>query len=376
MERSTCSYSARVVPPLVISAAGLLLNDSDVDGDALSIASFTQPANGTVEDNGDGSLTYTPAANFTGTDSFSYTISDGAGETTTATVTVTVGSTNDAPIVDLNGPAGGIDFADTFTEGGGAVLIADPVATVSDVDSATLASLTVTISNVQDGAAEVLSADATGTSVAVAGNGTGTLTLSAGADLAEYQQVLRTITYENTLANPTLGVRTIEVVADDGSGSNNLSPVATSSITVSAVNDAPAVALPGGALAYTENDGAVAIDAAATVSDPDSGDFAGGSLSVSLTANGTVSEASVALSASLTVAAAASAIATAPPPSVKVSAKSMPPAGPFRSTMGASLTAVTLTVVLAVPVSDPPSPSITWNCTVRASSEGSSEVFS
>ncbi|WP_170337390.1 tandem-95 repeat protein, partial [Ruegeria arenilitoris] len=73
-------------------AADLLANDSDGDGDLLSLDSFTQPTNGTVADNGDGTLTYTPNAGFTGADSFTYTITDGT-DTDTATVTVTVTGT-------------------------------------------------------------------------------------------------------------------------------------------------------------------------------------------------------------------------------------------------------------------------------------------
>ncbi len=75
----------------------VLGNDSDPDGDALGIASVTQGANGTVVDNGDGTVTYTPNADFNGTDSFTYTVSDGNGGTDTATVNVTVNPVNDAP---------------------------------------------------------------------------------------------------------------------------------------------------------------------------------------------------------------------------------------------------------------------------------------
>jgi hypothetical protein len=57
-----------------------LANDTDVDGDVLSVDSFTQPANGVVVDNGDDTLTYTPDADWNGTDSFTYTVSDGAGD--------------------------------------------------------------------------------------------------------------------------------------------------------------------------------------------------------------------------------------------------------------------------------------------------------
>ncbi len=69
----------------------------DVDGDALSFAVDGAPANGTVTMNPDGSFSYTPAANFNGTDSFTYTVSDGNGGTTTGTVSVNVAAVNDAP---------------------------------------------------------------------------------------------------------------------------------------------------------------------------------------------------------------------------------------------------------------------------------------
>ena len=56
------------------------------------------PAHGTATANADGTITYTPAANFSGTDSFSYTISDGQGGSATAPVEVTVTDVNDAPV--------------------------------------------------------------------------------------------------------------------------------------------------------------------------------------------------------------------------------------------------------------------------------------
>ena len=67
----------------------LLANDTDPENEVLGLQGFTQPANGTLVDNGDGTLTYTPDATFVGLDSFVYTVTDGAN-TDTATVTVQV----------------------------------------------------------------------------------------------------------------------------------------------------------------------------------------------------------------------------------------------------------------------------------------------
>jgi cytochrome c len=68
----------------------VLGNDTDPDGDDLSVESATDPANGTTAVNEDGTVRYTPDAGFAGTDTFDYTVSDGNDGTDTATVTVTV----------------------------------------------------------------------------------------------------------------------------------------------------------------------------------------------------------------------------------------------------------------------------------------------
>jgi glucose/arabinose dehydrogenase len=77
----------------------VLTNDTDPEDDALTVDSFTQGANGSVADLGNGVLQYTPNADFVGDDSFTYTISDPVGETSMATVDVTVapGPTENAP---------------------------------------------------------------------------------------------------------------------------------------------------------------------------------------------------------------------------------------------------------------------------------------
>jgi uncharacterized repeat protein (TIGR02543 family) len=65
-------------------------NDSDPDGDPIGLNAFTQGANGTVSDNGDGTLRYTPNSGYTGADSFTYTVTDGLAVSASATVSVTV----------------------------------------------------------------------------------------------------------------------------------------------------------------------------------------------------------------------------------------------------------------------------------------------
>ena len=77
----------------------MLANDTDADGDTLSIDSFTQPTHGTVA-NVAGKLRYTPAANFHGPDTFTYRASDGTALSNSATVTITVNSVNDAPVAN------------------------------------------------------------------------------------------------------------------------------------------------------------------------------------------------------------------------------------------------------------------------------------
>jgi len=69
------------------ASSGVLTNDQ---GDSITVTDFTQPANGTVSVNADGSFTYIPDEGFSGTDSFAYTITDTFGLTATATVTITV----------------------------------------------------------------------------------------------------------------------------------------------------------------------------------------------------------------------------------------------------------------------------------------------
>jgi len=87
-------------PLRVEAASGLLADDSDPDGDPISVISFPSQSaqGGAVAVSPDGSFRYTPPADFYGTDSFTYTLADGSGETSTATVTLAVHPVNDPPV--------------------------------------------------------------------------------------------------------------------------------------------------------------------------------------------------------------------------------------------------------------------------------------
>ena len=82
----------------------VLANDTDPNGDVLTIASFNQGSNGSVTQVGN-NVVYAPVPGFTGTDTFTYVITDPAGHQSTATVTVTVGAVNPNAPVALNDTA-------------------------------------------------------------------------------------------------------------------------------------------------------------------------------------------------------------------------------------------------------------------------------
>ena len=88
-------------------AIDVLANDTDPNGDVLSIASFNQGDNGAVTQVGN-ELVYTPVAGFTGADSFTYTVTDPAGNGTEATAIITVTS------VTLNTPVANVDQVETM----------------------------------------------------------------------------------------------------------------------------------------------------------------------------------------------------------------------------------------------------------------------
>src|SRR5947208_12991192 len=91
------SYSTPEDTVLIVAAAGVLTNDSDVDGDALSAVLVSPPTHGVLTLNTNGGFTYLPATNYNGGDSFTYQANDGALDSGIATVNITITAVNDAP---------------------------------------------------------------------------------------------------------------------------------------------------------------------------------------------------------------------------------------------------------------------------------------
>lgn len=182
-------------------------NDTDIDGPSKSITAIngtgittTTPVTiagvGTVSLNADGTLTFTPVANFNGTPSFTYTLSDGAGGTSTATVNLSVTAVNDAPVNAVPVSLSGLQAATIAING----------ITVSDVDSS---SLTTTL-HVSAGLLTYVTVAGGAT---VTGSGTDTLVFSGTA--AQINLALGSINFNG--GPSVFGTQTLTVTTSDGS---------------------------------------------------------------------------------------------------------------------------------------------------------------
>jgi len=105
------SYTTTEDTTLDVPAAGVLANDSDVDGDTLSAILVSQPTHGVLTLNPNGGFSYVPATNYNGSDSFTYKANDGQADSGIATVSITItGEANVPPTVTIISPADGTLF--------------------------------------------------------------------------------------------------------------------------------------------------------------------------------------------------------------------------------------------------------------------------
>jgi len=173
----------------------LTANDTDAEGNLLAggITFTSSPVNGTVRLGTGGNVTYTPAANFNGVNSFTYTVRDSLGlASNQATVTITVNGVNDAPLAAADSATTNEDTAVTFSV----------TANDTDADSA-----------VVPGSVQIVALPANG-AVATDGNGNVTYTPNPGLN----------------------GLDTFTYTVSDGTA---VSAAATATVTVTSVNDPP-----------------------------------------------------------------------------------------------------------------------------------------
>ncbi|RME75487.1 MAG: tandem-95 repeat protein, partial [Chloroflexi bacterium] len=134
------SYTATEDTPLTINAAsGVLANDTDVEGDPLTAIKLTDPAHGTLTFNADGSFTYIPNANFSGSDSFTYKANDGFNDSAAATVSIVVNPVNDPPTA--------VDDSYTATQGSTLTVNAASGVLANGTDPDTIVLSAVLVSN-------------------------------------------------------------------------------------------------------------------------------------------------------------------------------------------------------------------------------------
>ena len=131
------SYTKNEDATLTIAAPGVLGNDTDPDGNPLTAILVAGPSHGTLTLNANGSFTYASAANYNGSDSFTYKANDGSLDSNVATVSLTINAVNDAPVAANDSYSTNEDTPLTVAAPG--VLAND-----TDIDSATLRAIKVT----------------------------------------------------------------------------------------------------------------------------------------------------------------------------------------------------------------------------------------
>jgi VCBS repeat-containing protein len=229
------TYSVAEGGTLNTPAPGVLGNDTDVDSPVLTAALVSGPAHASsFALNADGSFTFVHDGSETTTDSFTYRANDGSLNSNIATVTITISPVNDAPVA--NNDAYAINEGGTINAVAPGVLGND-----TDPDSPTLTA--VLVSGPTHAASFALNADGSFTYV------------HDGSETTS-----DTFTYK----------------ASDGSAFSN---IATVTITVTLVNDAPVVTA-GGTLTFTEGDAATVIDNSITITDSDSANLTGATVQI------------------------------------------------------------------------------------------------
>lgn len=113
------AYSYRPNTTLLVGSPGVLANDRDPNGQAITAALVTPPAHGSLTLKADGSFAYTPAAGWSGADAFTYKVSDGELESAAVTVRLIVADVSGPPWTQRGGDAGHSNFFDAGVDAAG-----------------------------------------------------------------------------------------------------------------------------------------------------------------------------------------------------------------------------------------------------------------
>ncbi|MGF1455653.1 MAG: Calx-beta domain-containing protein [Alphaproteobacteria bacterium] len=201
--------------PLI--TASVLANDFDAESPSLTITAFetVTAQGGTIADAGNGAFTYTPAADFNGTDTFTYTVSDGGGASDSATVTLFVFPVEDVVVPANTAPIGGDDTG--RTDENIDLLLTDLLDNDSDPDGDTLSIVSVTTTTTQGGTASLNPDGSVLYRPATDFNGTDTFTYTVGDGRGGTDTATVTVTV-STAADPIAPFpETLELSALDGS---------------------------------------------------------------------------------------------------------------------------------------------------------------
>ena len=154
-----------------------------------------------------------------------FSANDGQSLSNIVTSTVKVVAVNDRPQIDLNGGANPGTNLNTYYEAGSSASVLAPMLDLQDVDNTTLIGAVIEIDNRLDGLNEKLSVNTDNTNITVANNNSGKITLSGQDSITKYEQVLRSITYQNGLQNPNRTKRIISFQVSDSEGESETAVV-------------------------------------------------------------------------------------------------------------------------------------------------------
>jgi VCBS repeat-containing protein len=245
------AYSTNEDTPLTVTAPGVLGNDTDSEGSAITATLVTNGTGGSVVLNADGSFTYTPNADFNGTDTFTYSANDGTVPSAPATVTITVTAVNDPPVFTAGGNVTVNEDSGVFTAPWATGVSAGPAD-----EAGQLLNFTVTNDNTALFAVQP----------SIAPNGTLTFTPAADAN-------------GSTIVSVTL----IDNGSNVAPNANSTGPI-TFAINVTAVNDPPSFIL-GPNQSVAEDSGAQTVFPFAHGMSPGPSDEAGQTVAFNVTNN-------------------------------------------------------------------------------------------